>query len=67
VDFNLRLDHSIEINIEGALRMQDLAKECRNLAIFLHVSTAYVNSDDTKATQEGRTIPEAIVPKKINA
>jgi alcohol-forming fatty acyl-CoA reductase len=27
VDFNSRLDQAIEINIDGALRMQQLAKE----------------------------------------
>jgi fatty acyl-CoA reductase len=66
VDFNLQLDKAVEINIEGALRMQDLAKECSQILIFTHVSTAYVNCDDVNATNEGRTIAENICEKKIN-
>jgi hypothetical protein len=29
----------------GCLRMHDLAKECKLLQIFTHVSTAYVNCE----------------------
>ena len=66
-DFNLQLDLAIEINIDGALRMQELAHECKHLEVFCHVSTAYVNCDDIHATPQGRTIPEMIVEKEINA
>lgn len=45
VDFQTRLDQAIEINIDGALRMQQLAKECPNIECYTHMSTAYVNSD----------------------
>ena len=45
VDFNSRLDQAIEINIDGALRMQQLAKECKNIECFTHMSTCYVNAD----------------------
>ena len=45
VDFNSRLDQAIEINIDGALRMQQLAKDCKNIECFTHMSTSYVNSD----------------------
>ena len=43
IDFNARLDQAIESNIKGSLRMMALAKSCRNLDIFTHVSTCYVN------------------------
>lgn len=43
-----------------------MAKMCEKLDVFVHVSTAYVNSDDLTATIEGRTIPEMIKPKNIN-
>lgn len=67
VDFNLQLNLAVEINIDGAVRMQDLARECKHLEVFCHVSTAYVNCDDIKAAPEGRTIPEMIVKKDIDA
>lgn len=45
IDFNARLDHSIDSNIKGTLRMLELAASLKNLEIFTHVSTCYVNSD----------------------
>lgn len=45
VDFNSRLDEAIKINVRGTLRMFELAKACKNLVHFLHVSTCYVNCD----------------------
>ena len=43
IDFNARLDQATESNIKGSHRMMELAKSCRNLDIFTHVSTCYVN------------------------
>ncbi|KAM3137875.1 hypothetical protein pb186bvf_009956 [Paramecium bursaria] len=45
VDFNSSLKVALEINYYGCQRMLDLAKECKQLENFIHVSTAYVNSD----------------------
>lgn len=45
VDFNERLDRAIELNVLGTLRMLDLAKQCQNIAAFVHVSTCYTNSN----------------------
>ena len=45
VDFNSRLDQAIDINIDGALRMQQLAKDCKQIECFTHMSTWYVNSE----------------------
>jgi len=67
IDFDLVLDESIEINIRGALRMQQLAKECKNLKSFCHVSTCYVNSDDIESAKIDRMIPEKIVRKEFDA
>lgn len=52
VDFNSRLDEAIKINIFGTLKMFELAKEAKKLCNFLHVSTAYVNSDKKGIIQE---------------
>jgi nucleoside-diphosphate-sugar epimerase len=45
IDFNARLDQSIESNIKGTLRMLELAASLKKLDVFTHVSTCYVNSD----------------------
>jgi len=39
VDFNSRLDQAIEINIDGSLKVQQLAKECKNIECLTHMST----------------------------
>lgn len=45
VDFNERISDALQINYFGALRMLDLAQSCKNLAIYTHVSTCYVNCE----------------------
>lgn len=45
VNFDDPLLDAIQINYFGCMRMLELAKECRKLEVFTHVSTAYVNSD----------------------
>ena len=45
VNFDDPLLDALEINYFGCLRMLELAKECRNILAFTHVSTAYVNSN----------------------
>ena len=57
VDFNARIDEAININIMGTLRMYALSKKCKKLQNFLHVSTAYVNSN-----QKSGWIDEEIYP-----
>ena len=43
VDFNATLDAAIWDNIDGTLKIYELAKKCKKLVSFLHISTAYVN------------------------
>ena len=45
VDFNEQMTDAINVNYNGCMRMLDLAHECKNLQIFTHVSTAYVNCE----------------------
>lgn len=45
VNFDDPLLDALEINYFGCLRMLELAKECRNILTYTHVSTAYVNSN----------------------
>jgi len=43
VNFNDPLHDALNINYFGSLRMLDLAKSCKNIMAYCHVSTAYVN------------------------
>lgn len=52
IDFNARLDQAIESNIRGSLRMMDLAKKVKNIEIFTHISTCYVNCNLTGLLRE---------------
>ena len=45
VNFDDPLQEAIQINFFGCQRMLELCKECKNLQIFSHVSTAYANCD----------------------
>ncbi|GJQ78026.1 hypothetical protein Trydic_g2374 [Trypoxylus dichotomus] len=44
LDFAETLRTTVEINLLGTRRCLHLARECRNLKVFVHVSSAYVNS-----------------------
>ncbi|XP_058766333.1 fatty acyl-CoA reductase 2, chloroplastic-like isoform X2 [Vicia villosa] len=41
--FDERYDTAININTRGPCRLMAIAKKCKKLKLFLHVSTAYVN------------------------
>jgi fatty acyl-CoA reductase len=45
VNFDDPLQDALRINYFGCMRMLELAKECKQLEVFTHVSTAYVNCD----------------------
>ena len=45
VNFDDPLLEALGINYFGSLRMLDLAQSCKNIKVFTHVSTAYVNSN----------------------
>lgn len=52
VNFDDPLLDAIQINYFGCYRMLELAKECKKLLSFTHVSTAYVNSNRTGFIEE---------------
>lgn len=43
IEFTMPLKDSIPINVHGAYNNLQLAKECKHLEIYTHVSTAYAN------------------------
>ncbi|EGR30131.1 hypothetical protein IMG5_141120 [Ichthyophthirius multifiliis] len=45
IDFNAKLEEAIQSNIQGTLRIFEVAKKCQKLENFMHVSTCYVNSN----------------------
>ncbi|CAG9823264.1 unnamed protein product [Phaedon cochleariae] len=51
LDFGDTLKTTVEINLLGTRKVAQLAKECRNLAVFIHVSSAYVDSWRTEADE----------------
>jgi fatty acyl-CoA reductase len=42
VDFNSRVDIALKINAKGPINVLNFCKDCPQLEIFCHVSTAYV-------------------------
>lgn len=52
VNFDDPLKEALQINYFGCLRMLDLAKECKNLEVFTHVSTCYVNCNRSGYIEE---------------
>lgn len=67
VDFNERIDRAVELNVMGSLRMLEIAKNCKRLGAFVHVSTCYTNSNrqgwiDEKLYPLGFD-PEAMIEK----
>ena len=43
VNFDDPLQEAVKINYYGCERILALAKECKNLRVLTHISTAYVN------------------------
>ena len=50
VSFNDPLHEALNINYFGSLRVMELAKACRNILAYCHVSTAYVNCNREKGS-----------------
>ena len=49
-------DVAFQTNYFGALRLQDLARECKHLDAYVYVSTAYVNTNQP---------PNSVIPEKL--
>lgn len=61
VNFMEPLRDALQHNYFGALRILDLAHECKNLVSMVHVSSAYVNVNQPSFS----TVPEALMPPKV--
>lgn len=62
VVFDERLDVAVELNTLGPRRLVELARACRQGALFLHVSTAYVNGQNPDVAPETPLPTEDAVP-----
>ncbi|KAB0791536.1 hypothetical protein PPYR_03336 [Photinus pyralis] len=51
LDFAEGFKQTVQINLLGTRQVLALAKECRNFAAFVHVSSAYVNSFQTESEE----------------
>jgi fatty acyl-CoA reductase len=52
INFDDPLQEAIKINYFGAQRILELAKECKNLEVLTHISTAYVNCNRSGFIEE---------------
>ena len=52
IDFNARIDFAIDSNIHGSCRMLELARSVKKLSVFTHISTCYVNCDQSGLIKE---------------
>jgi fatty acyl-CoA reductase len=52
VDFNSKIHEALSINYYGTQRMLQLAAKCKHIENFMHMSTAYVNSNITGFIEE---------------
>lgn len=74
VNFDDPLLDALQINYYGCLRMLELAKECKKLLSFCHVSTAYTNSnskgnvfiEEKIYDAEGGADPEDVVERIVS-
>ena len=57
VSFNDRLDRAIDMNTLGALRMFAIGSKWKRLISYVHVSTAYVNSNKSTRVIEEKVYP----------
>ncbi len=70
VNFDDPLLDALQINYFGCLRMMELAKECKNILAYTHVSTAYVNSnmpDKTSVLEKIYDLPNNQDPEDLVA
>ena len=58
INFDDPLRDALQINYFGAIRILDLAHDCKNLLALHHVSTSYVNTN----LPNHSTVPEEILP-----
>ncbi|CAG9770341.1 unnamed protein product [Ceutorhynchus assimilis] len=63
VRFDEPLKRAVKINIEGSQQIIQLAKECKKLDVFVHVSTAYSNCQEKLIKEE--FYPPHIDPYKL--
>ena len=68
VSFDDPLLDALQINYFGCMRMLELAQECKNIKVFTHVSTAYVNCNimtNEKIEEKVYDLPGNQDPDKI--
>ncbi|XP_066326790.1 fatty acyl-CoA reductase 1-like [Miscanthus floridulus] len=57
-NFYQRYDDSLNVNVMGVKHLYQFAKQCANLKMFMHVSTAYVSGDSTELILEKPIKPD---------
>lgn len=57
VKFEAKLSESLMCNVIGTKKMLDLAKQCKNLKVFVYVSTAYSHCYEKKIFEKSYSPP----------
>ena len=65
MNFNDPIQEALQINYYGCQRVLELARECKNLEIFTHVSTCYVNCNRLGYIEEKIYNPDADVASMV--
>jgi len=52
INFTERLVEAVKLNVLGSLRLLSLAKQCKRMEAFTHISTAYVNCNKKGTIEE---------------
>ncbi|OQR94316.1 fatty acyl-CoA reductase [Thraustotheca clavata] len=68
VSFNEPLDVAVEMNCLGAMYMMEFGKRIKNVISYVHVSTAYVNSNQRNCSLDEKLYPLDFDPEAaVNA
>lgn len=65
LDFAETLKTTVDINLLGTRRCLELAKQCRDMKAFVHVSSAYVNSWQLQADEVLYPLPDHIDVEEV--
>lgn len=66
VVFDERLDYAVQLNALGPKRLLDFAKRSETPALFIHVSTAYVNGQRVGLAPEAILEPNQTIAEELN-
>ncbi|KAF7835921.1 fatty acyl-CoA reductase 2-like [Senna tora] len=64
-NFDERYDMALSVNTKGPSHLLSFAKTCKNVCLFLHISTAYVNDGRVGKIEETTLVPMLDIEKEM--